>query len=496
MAYTEPFNDRIGYFSQAVFYKTAIGDGEPLTTTIADHLFLNGVQSINVDRQISQEKVPEFGQMTQDKLKYGKTKYQIEITRVLGSLKDNFEYGAGPSSGGEGPVVGEYGLGNGDFFYNTTDQTTYETAHVTNVDWGIGVGNGKLRYYDITHVYGKDGVEDINSVFPPDPASTTGECRTITYRNAILNSLSYSIGVTGSITETISLTSEYYEQDLVTDPLLFEDLDPDLSLDAVPLPRTARTLSRKDLILNPDIVPHDPASSGLELSWLPLEVQELFYLGNEESGIPILGITSININIEFSYNELSSYGQWSGSDVYSDLDAQTAENPDEGGETRINDFKILQFPVAVSCTFEGVVRDHFINSNMQVLPKTIGPNTYPSAIQPPIDKFDHLVTDTHFSSYGIANTGSDLYAYYAKQFQGNNKADREIRILAKDPVIDTPTYWQWNLGLKNFLTDFSVSDGDAGGGNVTASLSYRNDSSEIFLVKDSTIHEFLPADTY
>ena len=495
MAFTTPFNDRVGYFSQAVFYKTAIGDGESLTTSIADHFFLDGVQSISVERQISQEKIPEFGQMTQDKLKYGKTIYQIQISRVLGSLKDNFDDVAGDSSGGTSAEPTEYGLGNGDFFYNTTGQSTYETAHVANIVHGIGVGNGKLRYYDITQVYGRDGVENVNDPYPPVPGSATGECRTITYRNSILNSLSYEIGVSGSIIETISLTSEYYEQDLITNPMLFEDLDPDLSDDAVPLPRTAKTLSRKDVILNPDIIPHATASAGLEYAWLPLEVQELFYLGNQEAGIPILGITSININIEFNIKELANYGQWSGSDIYSDLAAQASNSHDEGGETRINNYKVLEFPVAVSCTFEGVVRDHYINSNTQVLPKTTSPNTYPSAIQPPIDKFDHLVTDTHFSAYGLINSGSDLYAYYAKEFQGNNKADREIRILAKDPVIPT-NFWQWNLGSKNFLTDFSITGGDAGGGNVTASLSYRNDSSEIFLVKDSTIHEFSPVDTY
>ncbi len=472
MAYTSPFNDRISYFSQAVFYKTAIGDGDPLTTTIADHLYLNGVQDVGVEREITQTQKPVFGQMTQDKLAYGKTRYNINITRILGSLTDVYD-GA---------------TGAGDFFYNTSGQSTYETAHVTNITNGIGVGNGKLRYYDITVVYGRDDVSNIDSVWPPNesPASTTGECRTITYRNSVLNSLSYSMSVDGSIQETISLTSEYYEQDLLTDPTLFSDLDSGAS--GASLPRSAKTLRSKDLILDPDVVPHDPANGALPLAWLPLEVQEIFHLGTEKDGIPIIGITSINIDIEFNTEELPNYGQWMGSDIYSNEAAQTAGTPDEGGETRINDYKILSFPVGVSCTFEGIVRDHYINSNLQ----TTG---NPSAIQPPIDKFDHLVTDTHFSSYGTTNTGSDLYAYYAKQFQGNNTADREIRILAVDPV-NGANYWQWNLGSKNFITDFSVSDGGVGGGIITASLTYSNDSSEIFLVKDSTIQEFSPSDTY
>ncbi len=497
MAYTSPFNDRIGYFSHAVFYKTAIGPGDPLGAVITDHLFLDGVQDISVERQISQEKLPEFGQMTQDKLKYGKTKYEIQITRVLGSLKDNFYYEPSPSSGAPDVVAGEYGLGKGDFFYNTTGKTTYEEAHVANINNGIGVGNGKLRYYDITVVYGRDSISNINSGFPPgeDPPSTTSECRTITYRSAVLNSISYDIETEGAVRETISLTAEYYEQDLVVDAMLFEDLDPEVSDSAVPLPRKAKTLRRKNIILNPDIVPHTQADAGLPYAWLPLEVQELFYLGNEKDGIPIIGITSISIDIEFNIKELVDYGQWSGSDIYSNVAQQQAGTPDEGGETRINNYKILQFPIAVSCTFEGIVRDHYINSNQQTKPKTVSPNTYPSAIQPPIDKFDHLVTDTHFSSYGLTNTNSELYAYYAKEFQGNNKADREIRILAKDPAVASK-YWQWNLGDKNFLTDFSITGGGVGGESVTASLSYRNDSSEIFLVKDSTIHEFKSNDTY
>ncbi len=471
MAYTSPFNDRIGYFSQAVYYKTRIGAGDPLTTSIADHLFLNGVQDVNVDREISPEQIPEFGQMTQDKLKYGKTKYNIEITRILGSLEDSTA---------------------GDFFYNTSSQSTYENAHIANITNGIGVGNGKLRYYDITVVYGRDNVSNINSVFPPgeDPPATEGECRTITYRSAILNSISYNISTDGSVQETISLTAEYYEQDLITDPLLFVDTNSDLG--GVDLPRSAITLKRKDIILDPDVVPH--AAGASPLAWLPLEVQELFNLGTEKDNIPILGITSINISIDFQIRELANYGQWSGSDVYSTDAAQSSSNPDEGGETKINQYKILDFPTSISCTFEGIVRDHYINSNLQATGN-------PSAIQPPIDKFDHLVTDTHFSSYGTTNTGSNLYAYYAKQFQGNNKADREIRILALDPVYNgatrTPaTYWQWNLGSKNFITDFSMSGGGIGGDPITASLTYQNNSNEIFLVKDSTIQEFLPADTY
>jgi len=473
MAYTSPFNDRIAYFNQAVFYKTAIGAGDPLTTTIADHLFLNGVQDVNVSREISLEEIPSYGQITQNTLKYGKTKYQIEITRVLSSMTD-----APPRSG------------EGDFFYNTSGQSTYETAHIANITNGIGVGNGKLRYYDITVVYGRDEVSNIDGVFPPgeDPPATTGECRTITYRSAVLNSLSYDMGVDGSVTESISLTAEYYEQDLVTDPLLFEDLDPTATPVGIPLPRSGKTLSAKDIVLNPDVVPHTPANPN-PLAWLPLEVQELFNLGTNKDGIPILGITSVNIDINFNIRELQEFGQWSGSDVYSSEAAQTAGTPDEEGETKINQYKILDFPVEVTCTFEGIVRDNYINSNTQTTS-----DANPSAIQPPITKFDHLVTDTHFSSYGTTNTGSDLYAYFAKQFQGNNKADREIRILAKDPV-NNSNYWQWNLGSKNFLTDFSFSDGAVGGGNVTATLTYKNNN-EVFLVKDSTIQEFSPSDTY
>ena len=56
----------------------------------------------------------------------------------------------------------------------------------------------------------------------------------------------------------------------------------------------------------------------------------------------------------------------------------------------------------------------------------------------------------------------------------------------------SPNYFVWDLGKRNYLTNLSYDGGGADGGNLEATMSYQNDSSDVVLVKDTTVRD-LPA---
>ncbi len=57
--------------------------------------------------------------------------------------------------------------------------------------------------------------------------------------------------------------------------------------------------------------------------------------------------------------------------------------------------------------------------------------------------------------------------------------DRTCRVVADMTVVaHAPSYFTWDLGQHNYMTDVSFSGGDTGGGNLTGTISYQNDRSE------------------
>jgi hypothetical protein len=182
---------------------------------------------------------------------------------------------------------------------------------------------------------------------------------------------------------------------------------------------------------------------------LPFEAQKAFTIGNDLAGIPILGLQQIDINIEIAYRDIPDIGQWRGSVT---------------DRAEMNKFRQVELPVGVSCTFSGITRaQYFVEGSPQ----------------------DHEVTDTYHSAgtYGSETKEIDNY-----------RTDREIRIAAFG---NGSNYFQWNLGSKNYISSFDVTGGDAGeGGNVETSMSFQNDHSEIFLLKDSTLRNFTSTTTY
>ena len=59
----------------------------------------------------------------------------------------------------------------------------------------------------------------------------------------------------------------------------------------------------------------------------------------------------------------------------------------------------------------------------------------------------------------------------------------------------SPNYTIWDLGKKNYLENFSVSGGDADGGNVELTLSYRNDYSDLVIAGGNTVHHITQTGT-
>lgn len=184
-------------------------------------------------------------------------------------------------------------------------------------------------------------------------------------------------------------------------------------------------------------------------SILPFEAQEAYNIGNSLAGIPILGLQQIDINVEIAYRDIPDIGQWRGSVT---------------DRAEMNKFRQVELPVGVSCTFSGITRaQYFVNGSAQ----------------------NHEVTDTYHSAgtYGSESKGIENY-----------RTDREIRIVANGNGND---YFQWNLGAKNYISSFDVTGGDAGdASNVETTMSFQNDHSDIFLLKDSTLRDFTSTTTY
>jgi hypothetical protein len=116
---------------------------------------------------------------------------------------------------------------------------------------------------------------------------------------------------------------------------------------------------------------------------------------------------------------------------------------------------VLNLPVSINCTFTGTLR--------QALPY-----------------YNYL--------YNGENRVRNVDNVYTKsEADGASKewqeADREIKIVASG--IDK--YFVWDLGKKNYLTSIEYTGGDAGGGNVEATLTYTNQYSDFVITRTENV---------
>ena len=407
-----PINDRIFYACQAVYtnsrYTTQSGGTDPAT----DCEYLKGVQSVGVSKESSRETYLDIGRFQREYGSYGKTTFSITISRVIHKA--------------------------GDFFFNVSGQTAYEDAHILNDTNGIGhTGiDNNLKNYDILLLYTLDTKNRVNSGLTSPSDSTAGRASAVIYRCCLLTNISYSIPVQGPVTENLTFTTNFYEQ--LTDDRLIQYPISDLD--------SEETVKRQDIVTSSCV--------------FPAEVTRMFDLSNSLQDVPILGLQNIDIECNINYQDLTDIGMWRGSANSSSTTPTTGLDETGGDIAEQNIFKVVQLPVEVSCTFQGILRDQYdLNASAAM--------------------GDYNVSDVYHTKADGGETPGDHVDIY--------RADREIKIIAE---ADGANLFQWHLGAKNYLTSLDVSGGDAGGGNVEGTVSFQNDHSEIFLLKDSTIQTF------
>jgi hypothetical protein len=320
-----------------------------------------------------------------------------------------------------------------DFFYNTTGLSSYEDSHILSTATSSTLG--------FTGFNGRLKNYDLCIVYTPDSYSFVGGGSDASPVDNQCQTQTYRCCLLTSVSYSIGVDG-FIQEDLTfitfsytqDDVVDITDFTVLSGVEAFPhLNRS--TFTREDIDLANCI--------------FPLEVEKAYEIGDSLSGIPIFALQQIEINIEIAYRDIPDIGQWRGSVT---------------DRAEMNKFRQVELPVGVSCTFSGVTRaQYFVNGSAQ----------------------DHNVTDTYHSAgtYGSESKGIQNY-----------KSDREIRIVANGNSGD---YFQWNLGSKNYISSFDVTGGDAGGeGNVETSMSFQNDHSEIFLLKDTTLRDFTSTTTY
>jgi hypothetical protein len=396
-------NDRLFFACQAVLTKSRYSSSSGGSAAPTDSTVLQGVQSVGVSREISANPFADTGRFQQEYKSFGKTVFTITISRVIS--KDQ------------------------DLFFNVNSQSTYENAHILNATNGIGYGglNDNLKNYDITLLYSGD---DASYVGVQSGANTVSNK---TFRCCLLTNIGYTISVGGAVTENLTFVTNNFTINDANDTASFSNLN---------FTHEGDTVQRKDI--------------DNTLCVFPSEVETMFNLGNAVDGQTVYGIQQIEINVEIGYRDIPDIGLWRGSYT-------GASNSESHGDlAEQNLYKQVELPVGVSCTFQGVLRDHFQQAGDA-----------------------HRVTDVYYSAANGDDTPADQVDIY--------KANREIKIVAQ---ADGANYFQWNLGKKNYLTAMDISGGDAGGGNVEATVSFQNDHSEVFFLKNSIIRDFSTTSIY
>ena len=225
-------------------------------------------------------------------------------------------------------------------------------------------------------------------------------------------------------------------------------LDPKVYNDEVIEPNRYKSRSGENLKRQHfDLTQHEYGQSRL-----PTEVKELFNFDPVASGtdyivpqrLQLVGIQSINIDVSFDYESLSDVGVWRGAVA--------------GKEYEQNRWQVLNLPISVNCSFTGLIRKGMPYSEFLSVNRARN-------------------VDTTYS----ASLGSN-------DFDDWQEADREIKIVASG----AGEWFIWDLGAKNYLTSIEYTGGDAGGGNVEATLNYSNNYSDFIVTKNENVLDITP----
>jgi hypothetical protein len=430
---------------------------------------------------------------------FRKPQFEINIERIIPSEKVS--------------VKNEY-----DFFYQADNsnyvasETGYQQTHILYED-NLGTSGSlndsqkTIKNYDITLLYTPDKFSRMyNAVGRDTDSDTPGtqedpdakKVQAITYRGCLITNISYNMSVGGRITESITLVTRMATRDseknadlqnLESYPNLPEEwlLDSLGPPDSGPYrgPESGKVLAWNDL----NLLGHqdDSATIATDASptttdcLLPPEVLTMFDLLNDQDPArrnierrqAILGIQSVSVDISIEYAELEDTGIWRGA-------SQDGFNTDAGGNKKelgyMNQYRYINLPVQVTTSFTGISRQQYPSMALFQDDTTRG---FP-------------VSDITFSRVsGVRADTNEDPTYYRKWNEVgpiSPSTGGKIRLVAKKNVSPPPSeinnYYVWDLGERNYLTDISTSGGSTGGDNVEVTMSYRNDCSDIVIVKD------------
>ena len=394
-------NDRIFSACIAVLYKerqtTKTGGGDPPS----GGTLLAGVQSVGVNGVLNRSSYYDMGRFQRNVGSYGKQEFEITISRVLDAND--------PS-------------GRGKMFYNPTAISDYKSSHMMELgNIGADGFSDNLRNYDITIVYAEDDKRYVGH---------GSDFNAITYRCCLLKEISYSIPISGPVTEDITLSTGVVTKGGSGFTFDYPHTRNSPGAQGLPDSRSeAMVLKRQDIDINNSV--------------LPVEVERAFDMGGMKDGIPYWGLQSIEIGASIEYVDLFDNGEFGGANF---------------GIAGQNLMKQVSFPVAVTASFTGITRDQYMGSDLGLT----GTGS------------QWKLTDQNFGKEDGSESGQ--WSKY--------ETEREINIKASPGHANSgwpgtaPSFYQWILGTRNYLTDISVSGGDAPTGNVETTLSYQNEFSD------------------
>jgi len=569
-------NHRISYYCQAVFVWEKNGeepDQYPYDPTLNSY-FLKGVQAVGTSSNLNPESLSDVGRFQKQAIRYGETEYEINIERILDFDSEMFYrvYGEEDPSGYDSQYSNDY-KDNHILNKKNMGSKGYPTQE--------GSENFALRSYDITILYTPDRFSRIaNAIERPefsgspeeylpessdnldtgekpnlisnpfrhqdyqpaggivedtgiDPlAGTQGSLEdndrydviSMTYRNCLISSISYSINADGAVTESITLNSKNLVHNINSvsrDPkdIRYYNL-PNKQFFSVQLPYRYpdnplylwKEIDQDPLSLTfKEVIGTQYSESSPGLGWyrvkakprqglpvrryhldilrdsygpsnLPTEVINLFDLevayeseiGSEYTDRTErrknLAITSINIDLSFNYKDFADIGKRPGS-------VRDQEN-------KVNRFKVLSLPIDVKCSFEGITR--------QGMPYWNFLHEFNNSYRPNQEDFDAIrnVDNVYTKSAGSRDYNDIDFNHLPDWMQ----ADREIKLVARGIHDEQEKFLLWDLGKRNYLVDISTSGGDTSGGEVKTTLTYSNSCSDAVFTKGDYVENIIPYD--
>lgn len=568
-----PFNapsDRVSYYCQSVYVWEKNQELEtpvPYDPTLESE-FLSGVQAVGISSGLNPNPISDMGRFQKQAVTYGETEYEITIERVLGFESEMFYHVDSDQyadSYKENHILNKKNLGSkgqpvkegSDYFSLRNYDITllYTPDRFPRMANAVNRPNATERYLsesssnetlgNIPHIITssfreQDWTNDMGLVEDGgiDPlAGTSGSIEdndrydviSMTYRNCLISSISYSIGIDG-VQESIVLSSKNLVHNINTsdrDPKDIRNYNlPNKEFFSVQAPyrypSSPSYLWKKieDNPASPDFKKviafsyseNNPDSGGVdEDNWyrvkaapsqgmsvrrhhldilrdsygpsnLPTEVSNMFDLEvvyeaeigseytNRTDRRKNLAIKSISIDLTFDYQEIPDMGKRAGSV--------------KDQEFKINRFKYLSLPIEVSCSFEGLARQgmpywNFLHES----------NTNHMPDQKDFDSIRN-VDNIYTKSAGIKKYNDSDMNHLPDWMQ----TDREIKLVARAIYDGQEKFFLWDLGKRNYLVNISTSGGDTSGGEVTTTLSYTNAYSDAVLTKGDYNENVVPYD--